>query len=86
MVMQTQNGLSENELVRMEARSNAASPGPWISLVVGRDLEAGLNCIELLGCCKTVEVFGGTVADQDFIASAREDIQLLIDEVRRLRR
>ena len=68
----------------MEQRVRAASPGPWFSLVAGRDLEAGMNCIEL-GCCSLMEVLGGTIADQDFIANAREDLPLLLREVRRLR-
>jgi hypothetical protein len=76
--------LSERDLDLMERRSQAASPGPWISFVVGRDLEAGLNCIEV-GYTDVMELLGGTVADQDFVASAREDMPRLISEVRRLR-
>ena len=75
--------ISERELDQMERRSRAATPGPWFSLVVGRDLEAGLNCIEV--GYRAMEVLGGTVADQDFIANAREDMPRLIEEVRRLR-
>jgi hypothetical protein len=77
--------LTAHELDAMERRCNAASPGPWFSYVVGRDLEAGLNCIEL-GNASLMEVLGGTVADQDFIAGAREDMARLIAEVRTLRR
>src|SRR5262245_43773237 len=76
--------LSERELELMERRCAAASPGPWSSFVVGRDTEAGLSYIEL-GCCAALELLGGTVSDQDFIANAREDVPRLIDEVRRLR-
>jgi hypothetical protein len=84
MQTQLEPSLSYDELDLMERRSRAASPGPWTSFVVGRDLEAGLNCIEV-GCCALIEVLGGTVADQDFIASAREDVPRLVGEVRRLR-
>jgi hypothetical protein len=76
--------ISARELDAMESRSNGASPGPWFSYVVGRDLEAGLNCIEL-GSCELMEIIGGTVADQDFIASARTDQPRLIAEIRALR-
>jgi hypothetical protein len=78
------NELTEYELVVMETLCKAASPGPWCSYVVGRDLEAGLNCIEL-GSCELLEVIGGNAADQDFIANARMDVPRLIGEVRRLR-
>jgi len=84
MGTQSESDLTERELDLMERRSQAASPGPWISFVVGRDLEAGLNCIEV-GYCALMEVLGGTEADQDFIASAREDVPRLVKEVRRLR-
>jgi len=33
-----------------------------------------------------IELFGATVADQDFIANARQDIPRLIDEIERLRK
>ena len=84
MSMQSQPDLSERELEQMERRSQAASPAPWVSWVVGRDLEAGLNCIEL-GDCAAMEVIGASVADQDFIANAREDVPRLVTEVRQLR-
>lgn len=84
MGTQSESDLTERELDLMERRSQAASPGPWISFVVGRDLEAGLNCIEV-GYCALMEVLGGTEADQDFIASAREDLPRLVKEVRSLR-
>lgn len=76
--------LSPEELDRIERRTRSATPGPWWSYVVGRDLEAGLNCIEVSGC-KTIEVIGATVADQDFIAHAREDVPRLIQEIRMLK-
>lgn len=83
--MSTRDGASidEAELAEMEARCVAASPGPWHSHIVGRDLEAGLNCIEL-GSCELLEVLGAKTADQDFIASARSDVPRLIADIRRL--
>jgi hypothetical protein len=82
--MRAESEISEHELKLMELRSDAATAGPWFSLIVGRDLEAGSNCIELGGCA-AMEVIGGTDADQDFIANARNDLPRLIVEVRRLR-
>ena len=84
MAAQYVSDISERDLELMERRSQAATPGPWISFVVGRDLEAGLNCIEV-GYYDVMEVIGASAADQDFIAGAREDVPRLIKEVRRLR-
>jgi hypothetical protein len=82
--MYASNGIVLTDLEEIEFRCRAATPGPWESYVVGRDTEAGLNCIGT-GDAHFLEVVGGTVADQDFIAGAREDIPKLIAEVRRLR-
>jgi hypothetical protein len=75
--------LSDHELRAIEDRCRTASPSPWFSYVVGRNLEAGLNCIEL-GSAQLIEVVGATVADQDFIANARQDVPNLLRYVRSL--
>jgi hypothetical protein len=90
MTSQMFDEYSDEELDRIERLSDAATQGPWFSYVVGRDTEAESNCIEVgtcneLGSCKCIEVVGGTVADQDFIASARQDVPRLLLEVRVLR-
>jgi hypothetical protein len=82
--------LSEEDLGRIERLVEAASAGPWVSYVVGRESDASSNCIELgtcneLGSFKCIELTGGTVADQDFIASARQYLPRLVLEVRNLR-
>ena len=82
--MNTGMELSNDELVGIERRAQAAACGPWYSYVVGRNIEAGLNCIQL-GSCETLELVGASVADQDFAAHAREDVPRLVAEVRRLR-
>lgn len=69
-------------LKEIEDRANAATPGPWISYVEGRDFTSGSSFIRTAG--DDLEISGGTVADQDFIAHARQDVLLLIQEVRRL--
>lgn len=84
MTLLFETHLSDRDLELMHRRTEAASRGPWISYVVGRDMEAGLNCIEV-GYYDVMEVLGATVADQDFIANAREDMPRLIREVRQLR-
>jgi len=83
--MHGENALSDEELKLIESRAEAATVGPWHACVVGRELQTGLNFIEM-GSCKPMEVLGGTVADQDFIAHAREDLPRLVSEIRALRR
>jgi hypothetical protein len=90
MTMHKRFDLSDEELAEIEHRIEAASSGPWFSYVVGRDCEAWTNYIEI-GCCnelgsfKSIELVGGTIADQDFMAAARQDLPRLIREVRTLR-
>lgn len=90
MTLQTFAEFSDEELNRIERLSDAATTGPWFSYVAGRDTDAAENCIEVgacneLGSFKSLEVSGGTIADQDFIASARQDVPRLLLEVRVLR-
>jgi hypothetical protein len=90
MILQTFLELSEEELDRIERLAQAATVGPWLSYVVGRDAGAGWNRVELgvcneLGSFKSIEFNGATIADQDFIASARQDVPRLVHEVRALR-
>jgi len=71
------------EWVRIiESRVGAATPGPWVSFVEGRDFSSGSSFIKTYQ--GDIELTGATVADQDFIAHARQDILLLIQEIRRL--
>jgi hypothetical protein len=82
--------LSDDELDRIERLAQAATAGPWLSYVVDRDYGAGWNRVELgvcndLGSFQSIELTGATLADQDFIASARQDVPRLVREVRALR-
>ena len=82
-------GLSDEELARIEARCTAASSGPWVSYVEGRDHTSGSSFImtgspEHRG--EDIELAGATVEDQDFIANARQDVPRLLAEIRRLQR
>jgi hypothetical protein len=91
--------LSEQELDAMEARAAAATPGPWEAFVEGRDHLSGDDFIRTGGLDDAapdmyVELSFPTAErpvpaphqDLDFIAAARQDIPLLVAEVRRLRR
>ena len=74
--------MDEAELIEIEQRCLAATPGPWKSWVEGRDGTSGSNVILTGG--EDFELIGVSVADQDFIAAARHDVPRLIAEIRRL--
>lgn len=77
------SSLTDEYLQCVENRAQAATPGPWISFVEGRDHMSGSNFVRTQG--EDIEFSGATLEDQDFIANARQDIPLLIAEIRRLR-
>ncbi len=80
--------ITPEELDAIEARCASASPGPWRSLIEGRDHWSGSDFImtgpgDARG--EDIEMSGATHADRDFIAAARQDVPRLVAEVRRLR-
>jgi len=78
--------ITDGELEAILRRCKAASPAPWISYVEGRDHTSGDSFIQVAGGAKDdIYLTGATLADQDFIANARQDIPRLVEEVRRLR-
>ena len=79
----TQNALTESYLREVELRAGAATPGPWTSMIEGRDHTSGSSFIRTSS--EDIELDGATVADQDFIAHARQDVPMLVAEIRRLR-
>jgi len=81
--------INNKELDEIRLRCDAATPGPWVSYVEGRDHSSGSNFImsgegESRG--EDIELTGATIADQDFVAHARQDVLALISEVERLRK
>jgi hypothetical protein len=84
--------LTDAELDAIKARVVAASKAPWQSFVEGRDHTSGDNFIRVGGLDDdepdmyvSRDTGPASVADQDFIAHARQDIPRLLAEVRRLR-
>jgi hypothetical protein len=80
--------LTDDELEAIKRRVDATQPAPWKSFVEGRDHTSGSSFIrtgEGSNCGEDIELTGATPADQDFIAAARQDIPLLLDEIRVLR-
>jgi hypothetical protein len=61
----------------------AATIGPWKSFVEGRDHTSGSSFIRTGR--NDFELSGVTAADQDFIAHARQDVPMLVAEIRNLR-
>lgn len=76
--------MTDEELEEIEQLCAAATAGPWTSWVEGRDHLAGCNFI--MTGDQDIEFIGATVADQDFIARARQEVPRLVTEMRRLRR
>lgn len=80
--------VSDEELEAIRKRSEMASKGPWKSFVEGRDHFSGSSFI-MTGPegsrGSDIDLSGATVADQDFIAGARQDIPRLLAEIDRLR-
>jgi hypothetical protein len=81
----TTNGssLTDEYLQSVEDRAKAATPGPWVSFVEGRDHTSGSSFVRTAG--DDIELSGASAADQDFIAHSRQDIPQLVAEIRRLR-
>ena len=76
--------ISQQALEEIRSRSESATAGPWTSFVEGRDHQSGSSFIRTSG--EDIELAGATVADQDFIAHARQDVPRLLEEIERLRR
>ena len=75
-------------LTEVRKRCDAATPSPWVSFVEGREFLGGDSVITRGANRQEADLYlsGGTAADQDFIAHARQDIPLLLDEIARLQR
>ena len=80
--------LTKKELEDLKELLRAATPGPWKSMVEGRDHDSGDNFImtgEGKARGEDIYLTGATQADQDFIARVRNDVTRLIAEVEKLR-
>ena len=84
MTQMMQEPPTDAELDAIDRACNAATPGPWKSFIEGRDHTGGSHFIRTGG--EDIELCGpARIADQDFIADARQSVPLLVAEVRRLR-
>lgn len=83
------SSLTDDDLLAIEQRLAATQPAPWTSYIEGRDHSCGSNFIQTgEGAARgeDIELSGATVADQDFIAAARQDMPRLLAEIRVLRK
>ena len=74
--------LDAQRISEIEARLNAAAPGPWRAMIEGRDHSSGSSCI--VTATNGIDLDGASDADIDFMANARQDLPYLISELRRL--
>lgn len=81
--------LTEKQLNEIESRLLKAQRGIWKAYIEGRDHTSGSDFI-MTGKGddrgEDIEMSGATVDDYDFIASAKQDIPLLLAEVKRLKK
>jgi hypothetical protein len=86
--MTSRYSLGDEELESIRQRCENATRGPWRSFVEGRDHTSGSSFIMTGNDGRRgydIELSGATIADQDFIAHARQDIPLLLAEIVRLK-
>ena len=88
--------LTNDYLEDVRKRCYTSTKGLWIASVEGRDHPLGGETFIMRGVTDEDNVFrreaddlyliGGTIADYDFVASAKQDIPLLLGEIERLRK
>ena len=79
--------ITRADLAAIKTRLAVATPGRWVSHIEGRDHDSGSNFIMTgVGARRgpDIELSGATNADQDFIAHAHQDMEVLIDALERL--
>jgi hypothetical protein len=79
--------ITQKELSELKELLAKVSPGPWASYIEGRDHTSGESFI-MTGPKSArgpdIYLHGASDADQDFIASARQEVPRLIAEIERL--
>lgn len=75
--------LTTDEIEAIKTRCEQATAGPWKSFIEKREKFSGSDFIQTEG--EDIYLTGATLADQDFIAHARQDIPRLIAEIERLK-
>lgn len=84
----TADALTPEEIARLRALLAASAPGPWRSMIEGRDHDSGDSFIMTgEGGARGEDIYlsGAGVADQDLIAAMQQALPRLLDELERLR-
>lgn len=71
-----------SRIQEIKKRLSQATQGEWVSYIEGRDHTSGCSFIKTgVGGVRgpDIELTGATIADQDFIAHARQDLEFLIE-------
>ena len=74
--------LDQKILDEIKERCQKTTPAPWTSLIEDRDFQSGASFIQTGG--EDIYLSGASTDDYDFIAHARQDIPLLLQEIERL--
>ena len=74
--------IDRQRLAAIEARTLAATGGPWRALLEGQSHSSGSSCIAT--ATGAIDLDGASDADIEFMAKAREDVPFLVSELRRL--
>ncbi|MGD0961514.1 MAG: hypothetical protein ABSB19_17025 [Methylomonas sp.] len=85
MNTQSDDLLTDEEILAIKTRCEQATPQPWKAYIEARDNFSGSDFIQTGG----EDIYlhpGASIADHEFIAHARQDIPKLIAEVERLRK
>jgi len=78
--------ITKDHLEAIKARYQAATRGEWVARIEGRDEGVEKSVIvRKEGREKALYLEGGTVADYEFVAHAKQDIPMLVLEIERLR-
>ena len=75
--------LTKEDMLAIRGRLAAATPGPWKAYLEGRDHTSGDSLVKTP--TDDIYLHGGSLADLDFIAHARQDIPDLLEELEALR-
>jgi len=82
------NEITPEELARIQARCDQASPGPWKAMIEGRDHTSGSSFIMVGASLHGLKTLRCRARPQRISISSRvlrEDLPRLIEEIRRLR-
>jgi hypothetical protein len=74
--------VDHERIAAIRRRLAAASEGPWIPYIEGRNHTSGSSFIKTAS--GGIELDGATDADIEFMAEARQDVAFLLDELQRL--